>query len=82
MKLTLSYEKFVFKYYCQSAHEIVQLMLNSTSDMDIFPSTGQESMEKVVRMDKEMNRNHKAEIMTADATIIYRIATRQVNINL
>jgi hypothetical protein len=53
-------------------------MLNSTSDMDIFPSTGQESMEKVVRMDKEMNKNHKAEIMTADATIIYRIATRLV----
>jgi len=44
--------------------------------LEIFTSSGQDSMEKVVRMDKEMNRSHKAEVMTNDATIIFRTATR------
>ena len=67
---------FVHKRKDQSAHEIIQLMLNSTSDMDIFTSNGQESMEKVVRLDKELSRKQSAEIMTNDATVIFRIATR------
>jgi hypothetical protein len=33
-------------------------------------------MEKVVRIDKELNKSHRAELLTNDATIIYRVATK------
>ena len=67
---------FVHKRKDQTAHEIIQMMLNSTTEMDIFPSNSQESMEKVVRIDKELNKNQKAEVLSSDPTVIYRVATR------
>ena len=67
---------FVHKRKDQTGHEIIQMMLNSTLEMEIFSTNSQESMEKVVRVDKELNKTQKAELLTNDATVIYRVANR------
>jgi hypothetical protein len=46
------------------------------NEVDIFPANSQESMEKVVRMDKELGKSQKAEVLSSDATNVYRIANR------
>ena len=67
---------YVHKREDQSANEIIQQLLNLGSEIRIFRSSGNQNMEKIVAIDKELNKSQKAEIVTDDATSILRKAVK------
>ena len=67
---------FIHKREDQSANEVVQQLLNASSDMRIFRFSGNQNMEKIVSIDKELNKCNKAEVVTDEATIILRRAVK------
>ena len=67
---------FIHKREDQSANEIVQQLLNASSEIRIFRFTGPQNMEKIVLIDKELNKYHRAEVITDDATVILRRAVK------
>ena len=67
---------YIHKREDQSANEIIQQLLNVSSEMRIFRSSGNQNMEKIVAIDKELNKNHKSEVVTDDATTILRRAVK------
>ena len=67
---------FIHKREDQSANEVIQQLLNASSDMRIFRFSGNQNMEKIVSIDKELNKSNKAEVVTDEATIILRRAVK------
>ncbi len=60
----------------QSGHELIQQLLNASSDIGIFSAMGSDSMEKVIKIDKDINQKNCAEVMVSDATKIFRSAIK------
>lgn len=60
----------------ESAQDIVQKLLNSNHELRLFRPVGNEPMEKVVIIDQHLGRSQKAEILTEDATLVLRKATK------
>merc|ERR1711923_314432 len=56
----------------QSGHELIQQLLNASSDIGIFSTMVSDSMEKVIKIDRDVNQRNCAEVMTGDATRILR----------
>ncbi len=71
---------YVHKRSDQNAHELIQQLLNASGDIGLFPSMGSDSMEKVIRIDKEMNQKHMAEVLQGDATRIFRAASKMAQL--
>jgi len=77
---------FVHKREDQTANEVIQQLLNTSSDMRLFqPSTAVagvaltsngQNLEKIVSIDKELTKSNRAEIVSDDATIILRRAVK------
>ena len=64
----------------QSGHELIQQLLNASSDIGIFSAMGSDSMEKVIRIDKDINQRNCAEVMCGDPTRIMRAATKMAQL--
>ena len=64
----------------QSGHELIQQLLNASSDIGIFSAMGSDSMEKVIKIDKDINEKNCAEVMKGDATRIFRAATKMAQL--
>jgi hypothetical protein len=71
---------FVHRRPDQSVHELIQQLLNASTDIGILSSMSSDSMEKVIRIDKEINQNNIAEVISGDATRIYRAATKMAQL--
>ena len=64
----------------QSGHELIQQLLNASSDIGIFSAMGSDSMEKVIKIDKDINTKNCAEVMCGDATRVMRSATKMAQL--
>ncbi|XP_059095573.1 probable E3 ubiquitin-protein ligase HECTD4 [Tigriopus californicus] len=60
----------------ESAQDIVQKLLNSNHELRLFRPVGNEPMERVVVIDQLLTRSQRAEILTEDATLVLRKATK------
>eukprot|EP00092_Neocalanus_flemingeri_P030552 GFUD01033172.1.p1 GENE.GFUD01033172.1~~GFUD01033172.1.p1 ORF type:complete len:4225 (-),score=861.78 GFUD01033172.1:307-12981(-) len=67
---------YLYKREDESAHEIIQQLLNASADLRLFRMTDNQNMEKIVNMDKELNKTNKTEVVTDDATVILRRAIK------
>jgi E3 ubiquitin-protein ligase HECTD4 len=77
---------FIHKREDQTANEVVQQLLNASSDMHLFQpsaalagmagSGSSQNLDKIVNIDKELTKSNKAEIVSDDATIILRRAVK------
>ena len=64
----------------QSGHELIQQLLNASSDIGLFSAMGSDSMEKVIKIDKDINSKNCAEVLTGDATRVMRAATKMAQL--
>ena len=67
---------YLYKREDETAQEIIQHLLNVSSEMRLFRMTETQNMEKVVKMDTELNRMNKTEVLTDEATVILRRAIK------
>ena len=67
---------YLFKREDETAHEIIQHLLNVSSEMRLFRMSETQNMEKIVKMDTELNRANKTEVITDEATVILRRAIK------
>ena len=67
---------YLYKREDESAHEIIQQLLNASADLRLFRMSGNQNMEKIVNMDKDLNKTNKTEVVTDDATVILRRAIK------
>ena len=67
---------YLYKREDETAHEIIQHLLNVSSEMRLFRMTETQNMEKIVKMDTELNRANKTEVITDEATVILRRAIK------
>ncbi|XP_077866440.1 putative E3 ubiquitin-protein ligase HECTD4 [Saccoglossus kowalevskii] len=65
---------FIHKREDQSSHEVIQPLLSS--DGRPFRLGSGANMEKVVRMDREMTKHNRAEVITDDAVTSFRRAAK------
>ena len=67
---------FLYKREDETAHDMIQRLLNASSDMRLFRMTESQNMERIVKMDKELNKASRAEVVTDEATLILRRAIK------
>ncbi|WAR02868.1 HECD4-like protein [Mya arenaria] len=72
---------FIHKREDQFSHEVIQPLLSSDNRPFRLGGPGP-NMEKVVRLDREMTKNHKAEVVTEDALTALRKAARWAQMGL
>ena len=71
---------FLHKRPDQSGHELIQQLLNASGDVGIFSAMGSDSMEKIIKIDKDINQHNCAEVLLGEATRILRTANKMANI--
>ena len=67
---------YLYKNPDEPAHDVIQQLLNVSSELRLFRMTESQNMEKIVKMDKDLNKSNKTEVTTDDATIILRRAIK------
>ena len=71
---------FLHKRPDQTGHELIQQLLNASGDIGIFSAMGSDSMEKIIKIDKDINQHGCAEVLNGDATRILRTANKMASI--
>ena len=67
---------FLYKREDETAHDMIQKLLNASSDMRLFRMTESQNMERIVKMDRELNKSNRTEVVTDEATLILRRAIK------
>ena len=71
---------FLHKRPDQSGHELIQQLLNASGDIGIFSAMGSDSMEKIIKIDKDINQHGCAEVLSGDATRVLRSANKMAHL--
>ena len=67
---------YLYKREDEATHDVIQHLLNVSAELRLFRMTESQNMEKIVKMDKELNKVNKTEVTTDDATVILRRAIK------
>ena len=67
---------YLYKREDEPAHDVIQHLLNASAELRLFRMTESQNMEKIVKMDKDLNKFNKTEVTTDDATVILRRAIK------
>ena len=73
---------FLYKREDETAHDIIQKLLNASSDLRLFRMTESQNMERIVKMDRELNKANRTEVVTDEATTILRRAIKLAQLGL